>query len=272
MPSGGLRYGPGSFPPCDFKDGPSGGIAKCPSAAGGGDAIVSDHATDDGVAAFAVNLRSEAAADHVYAQITAAGIGVDILVNNAGLGRHGKFREIPVEDDISMIRLNIEAGVRLTKRFLPAVLANRRGRILNTVSAAGWEPGPTRAVYQATKAFVLSWSAAPATELEGTGVTLTALCHGPVDTDFFTKAEMIDIRVFQEAKVMAPRRPRCLCVVRPRRAGEGALRRHESCPSSGSGLGAVRRASRRGHPVGGVRPRAGPWMRKLFRPPPPSGP
>jgi short-subunit dehydrogenase len=150
------------------------------------------------------DLRSEQAADDIYAKVAASGLAVEILVNNAGLGRRGRFWEISLEDDISMIRLNIEAGVRLTKRFLPAMLSNRRGRILNTASIAGFEPGPMLAVYHATKAFVLSWSEALATELEDTGVTLTVLCPGPVDTDFFNKADMVDTRVFQEGNVMAP--------------------------------------------------------------------
>jgi short-subunit dehydrogenase len=156
------------------------------------------------VKSIAEDLRRESAADDIFAQVAASGLSVQILVNNAGLGRRGHFWEISVEDDISMIRLNIEAGVRLTKRFLPAMLFNQRGRILNTASIAGFEPGPLLAVYHATKAFMLSWSEALATELKDTGVTLTVLCPGPVDTDFFTKADMIDTHAFQDAQVMAP--------------------------------------------------------------------
>jgi short-subunit dehydrogenase len=128
------------------------------------------------VAHYAVDLRNETAAADLYATTVSNGITVDILVNNAGLGRRGKFWEISLQDDISMLRLNIEACVRLTKHFLPAMLERRRGRILNTASIAGFEPGPMLAVYHATKAFVLSWSEALATEMKGTGVTLTALC------------------------------------------------------------------------------------------------
>lgn len=153
---------------------------------------------------IAEDLRREPAADDIYAQAAASGLGVQILVNNAGLGHRGHFWDIPLEDDISMIRLNIEAGVRLTKRFLPTMLANGRGRILNTSSIAGFEPGPLLAVYHATKAFMLSWSEALATELADTGVTLTVLCPGPVDTDFFEKAGMVDTHAFQDAGVMAP--------------------------------------------------------------------
>jgi len=127
---------------------------------------------------------------------------VEILVNNAGHGHRGKFQDISIEQDLSMVRLNIEAVLRLTKLFLPPMLARKRGRILNTASVAGFEPGPLLAVYHATKAFVLSLSEALATELEKTGVTLTALCPGPTDTDFFPKADMMETRAFQHA--MAP--------------------------------------------------------------------
>jgi uncharacterized protein len=112
------------------------------------------------VAHYAVDLRNEAAVGDLFATTVAHGITVDILVNNAGMGRRGKFWEIPLEEDVSMMRLNIEAGVRLMKRFLPGMLQRRHGRILNTASVAGFEPGPMLAVYHASKAFVLSLSEA----------------------------------------------------------------------------------------------------------------
>jgi uncharacterized protein len=129
---------------------------------------------------------------------------VEILVNNAGHGKKGKAWEIPLEEDLSMVRLNVEAVLRLTKMFLPRMVERGRGRILNTASVAGFEPGPGYAVYASTKAFVLSYSESIATELEGTGVTVTALCPGPTDTDFFPKADMVGTRAFQQAQVMAP--------------------------------------------------------------------
>lgn len=127
-----------------------------------------------------------------------------ILVNNAGLGQRGNFWEIPLERDLEMIGVNVAAVVRLTKAFLPAMVQRRAGRILNTASVAGFEPGPQLAVYHATKAFVLSLSEALATELQDTGVTVTALCPGPTDTDFFPKADMVDTQVFQKGNVMPP--------------------------------------------------------------------
>ena len=98
----------------------------------------------------------------------------------------------------------MEAVLRLNKAFLPHMVSRRRGRILHTASVAGFQPGPGYAVYAATKAFLLSYSEALATELEKTGVTVTALCPGPTDTDFFIKADMLQTRAFQEAQLMAP--------------------------------------------------------------------
>ena len=152
---------------------------------------------------IAADLREAGSADRIFIRLEALGLAPGILVNNAGLGRSGKFWEIPLEDDISMIRLNIEAVIRLTKRFLPTVLTSG-GRLLITASIAGFDPGPRMAVYHATKAFVLSWSEALATELQGTPVSLTVLCPGPVDTDFFPKAGLVDSGAFQKAQVMAP--------------------------------------------------------------------
>ena len=129
---------------------------------------------------------------------------VGILCNNAGHGTRGRFEEIPVEKHLAMIALNIEAVVRLTAFFLPRLIARGSGRVLNTASIAGFEPGPTLATYHATKAFVLSLTESLATENAETGVTFTALCPGPVDTDFFEKAGMPESFAFQKANLMAP--------------------------------------------------------------------
>jgi short-subunit dehydrogenase len=153
---------------------------------------------------IAADLEEAEAAEEIFRQLTAAGQVIDILVNNAGHGQRGKFWEIPIEEDLSMVELNINAVVRLTKLFLPPMIERGSGRILNVASVAGFEPGPMVAVYHATKAFVLSFSEALATELDDTGVSLTALCPGPTDTDFFPKADMLKTRAFQQAQLMAP--------------------------------------------------------------------
>jgi uncharacterized protein len=156
------------------------------------------------VQVVAKDLEQEEAAEEIFGELAEDGVQVDILVNNAGHGQRGQFWEIPIERHVSVIRLNIEAVIRLTRLFLPPMLKRGRGRILNTASIAGFEPGPLLAVYHASKAFVLSWSEALATELEDSGITVTALCPGPTDTDFFPKAEMVESRAFQDAKVMSP--------------------------------------------------------------------
>jgi short-subunit dehydrogenase len=129
---------------------------------------------------------------------------VDILVNNAGLGQRAKFWDYPFERDQEMIRVNVEAVIALTKLFLPPMRERRKGRIMNTASIAGFEPGPLLAVYHATKAFVLSFTEALGVELEDSGITVTALCPGATDTDFFPKANMVQTKAFQKSKVMSP--------------------------------------------------------------------
>jgi short-subunit dehydrogenase len=167
-------------------------------------AIADEFERDHGISVqiIARDLREERAAREIFNEIQSDSTPLEILVNNAAHGQRGKFWEIPIETDISMVELNILAYLRLTKLFLPGLIRRGRGGILNTASVAGFMPGPMQAVYHATKAFVLSWSEALATELDKTGVTVTALCPGPTDTDFFEKADALDTKAFQS--VMAP--------------------------------------------------------------------
>lgn len=137
-------------------------------------------------------------------RVAAEAADVDVVANNAGEGKKGRAWEISLEDDISMLRLNVEAIVRLNKAIVPEMVRRGRGRLLHTASVAGFEPGPGYAVYAATKAFVLSYSESLATELQETGVTVTALCPGPTDTDFFPKAGMLATRAFQTAELQSP--------------------------------------------------------------------
>jgi short-subunit dehydrogenase len=159
---------------------------------------------DVSVGVMAKDLSRPEAALEIFDTVQRDGTEIGILVNDAGLGQKGKFWETPLEKDIEILRVNIGAVTRLTKLFLKPMVERNRGRILNVASIAGFEPGPLLAVYHATKAYVLSFSEAIATELEGTDVTVTALCPGATDTDFFPKAEMIETRAFQKNKVMAP--------------------------------------------------------------------
>jgi short-subunit dehydrogenase len=150
------------------------------------------------------DLRDGPDIAHLIAELKSRGRDIEILCNNAGVGFRGRFPDIPEEDHLSVVRLNVEAVVRLTRALLPMMLARGHGRILNTASIAGFEPGPMLATYHASKAFVLSLSESLATELADTAVTVTALCPGPVDTDFFPKAGMVESKAFQKMNLMAP--------------------------------------------------------------------
>jgi hypothetical protein len=107
------------------------------------------------------------------------------VVNNAGGGTVGPFDEAAVDGQRRLVRLNCEAVVAVAGALLPALVAQRRGVLLNVGSLAGVKPTPGWSVYGATKAFVISFSEGLHEELRGSGVGVTALCPGPVATEFF---------------------------------------------------------------------------------------
>ena len=109
---------------------------------------------------------------------------VEVLVNNAGFGHQADFATSPRERMMEMVDLNVGAVVDLTSRFLTGMVDRGRGRVINVASTAAFQPLPGSAVYAASKSFVLSFSEAIRTELRGTGVTVTAVCPGPVRTEF----------------------------------------------------------------------------------------
>jgi short-subunit dehydrogenase len=94
--------------------------------------------------------------------------------------------------------------LRLTKLFLPPMLRRNRGRIVNTASMIGFKPAPLLNTYAATKAFVLSWSEGLAVEPNDTSISVTALCPGVPDTDFFVKADAEGILGRQNPNVISP--------------------------------------------------------------------
>ncbi len=109
---------------------------------------------------------------------------VDLLINNAGLGDSGPFAESDPDRNKEMTLLNVATLTLITRHLLPQIIAKHRGAILNVSSSAGFLPIPLSAVYAATKAYVTSFSEALRAELYGTGVTVCALCPGPVVTEF----------------------------------------------------------------------------------------
>jgi uncharacterized protein len=149
---------------------------------------------DDLQARYSVSVRiapkdlgHPASPDELYQELREAGVLVDILVNNAGFGLAGPFRNTNWTQEAEMLQVNVVAATRLIKLFLPQIRA-RQGKVLNVASTAAFQPGPFMAVYYATKSYLLSFSEALAEELEGTGVTVTCLCPGPVKTNFQKRA------------------------------------------------------------------------------------
>jgi uncharacterized protein len=143
-------------------------------------AAASGHAP---VHAMELDVTMPDAPDKLVARARELG-GADWLVNNAGGGRL-----VPFVDDLAaqapLVRLNCESIVAMTAAFVRDFVAQRRGVIMNVASSAGFQPTPGMTTYGATKAFVLSFSEGLSEELRGTGVTVTALCPGPVATEFF---------------------------------------------------------------------------------------
>jgi uncharacterized protein len=121
-------------------------------------------------------------------------INVDLLINNAGLGDSGPFATSDPSRNEQMTLVNVVALASLTRHVLPQMIAKRRGGILNVSSSAGFLPVPGSTVYAATKAYVTSFSEALRAELHGTGITVCALCPGPVRTEFQQVARRPDDR------------------------------------------------------------------------------
>jgi uncharacterized protein len=120
----------------------------------------------------------------LYKELNNQGIVIDQLVNNAGIGLYGNFVETSLEQELKMIELNISSLVVLTKLFAQDMVKRQYGKILNVASLLSFLPFPYYSVYSATKSFVLAFTETIAAELDGSGVTVTALCPGTVDTEF----------------------------------------------------------------------------------------
>jgi len=140
------------------------------------------------------DLSNPAAPPEIFAQVRATPI--DILINNAGFGVRGAYVETDWAAESRLLQVNVAALAHLTKLFLPEMVRRRSGRILNVASTAAFVPGPFMAMYYASKAFVLSFSEALANEVEGTGVSVTALCPGPTRTEFAEAAGITDSQLF----------------------------------------------------------------------------
>jgi short-subunit dehydrogenase len=157
-----------------------------------------------GVLTLSKDLSQQTSANEIYRELETKDIDVDILVNDAGFNVFGPFSETDSQEELQMIQVNMVTLTQLTKIFLPGMLKRNSGKILNLASTASFTPGPGDAVYCATKAYVLSFSEAIAEEVKGTGVTVTALCPGPTQTEFAERARMTDTKIFNGSLSSAP--------------------------------------------------------------------
>jgi uncharacterized protein len=151
------------------------------------DALAQELTTDFGVRAEAIgaDLGKPASRQRLPARIESLGLEVAVLVNNAGFATGGPFHESDPARELEQVRVDVEAVVALTSAFLPAMVRQGRGAILNVASTAGMQPLPYSAGYSAAKAYVLTFSEALHQELHGSGVTVTVLAPGPVLTEFW---------------------------------------------------------------------------------------
>ncbi len=133
----------------------------------------------------------------IFNQLKREGIKIDFLVNNAGFGTHGKFGEISWEREQEMIHVNIRAVTHFCKLFIPEMVQNGGGKIMNVASTAAFQPLPYMSVYGATKAYVLSLSEGLANEYKADNITVTALCPGATTTSFKENAKMGENLLFK---------------------------------------------------------------------------
>jgi uncharacterized protein len=145
--------------------------------------ISDEHGVDVDYVAADLSVPEER--DGLHAQILARGRGVQMLVNCAGFGIYEPFAASNRGRELEQVRLLVDAVVDLDARYVPAMVERGCGAVINLASTAGFQPLPGNGTYSASKAFVLTHSEALAEELRGCGVVATAVCPGPVPTEFF---------------------------------------------------------------------------------------
>jgi short-subunit dehydrogenase len=143
------------------------------------------------------DLSQRDAAKEVYDETTRRGIQIDYLINNAGFGDFGHFVATDWHKEEQMISLNMTTLTHFTKLYLQDMIKRSSGKIMNVASTASFQPGPTMAVYCATKAYVLSFSEAVNNEVSDKGVSVTALCPGATNTHFKSAAGMESSKLFK---------------------------------------------------------------------------
>jgi uncharacterized protein len=136
------------------------------------------------------DLTDEAARSRIPAELSERGLAADVLVNNAGFSTMGPVYRSDPAREVAMLRTDVEAVAHLCSLFVPGMVDRASGAVLNVASTAAFQPMPGQAGYSAAKAFVLAYSLALREEVRGKGVTVTALCPGPVETEFVEASGM----------------------------------------------------------------------------------
>jgi short-subunit dehydrogenase len=139
------------------------------------------------VIAVQVDAGQPDAPDLIDAVLAKSGLYLDVLVNNAGIGIGGEFCTLAPEKLEELVQTNVTAVTRLTRHYLPAMRARARGGIMNIASIAAFTPGPWQSVYFASKAYILSLTAAIGSECSGEGVRICVLAPGPIETRIHEK-------------------------------------------------------------------------------------
>jgi short-subunit dehydrogenase len=152
---------------------------------------------------FSADLSTPNAARALAADVAQAGLNIDVLINNAAFGLLGKFWELPEDQQLQMLQLNVLALTQLTRLYLPDMIERRAGYILNVGSTAAFQPGPLMSVYYASKSYVLSFSEAIHNEAKPFGVKVCCLCPGPTRTEFDKRAGSTNTKLFQGGNVMS---------------------------------------------------------------------
>ena len=148
--------------------------------------LASELSAEHGVRAetIACDVSDTDERERLVGEVANRGLTVEVLVNNAGFGSGGAFHKLDARTEAGMVRTNCEAVVSLTGVYLAGMVGRRRGAVLNLASLISFQPVPFQSTYAATKAFVLAFTESVHGELHGSGVTVTAVCPGPVRTEF----------------------------------------------------------------------------------------
>ncbi len=153
------------------------------------------------VKTYKADLSNTKEIENLYKQTQADDIEVSYLINNAGFGEYGEFIDNEWEKLNSIMQLNMVSLVHLTKLYSKDMISSKFGKIMNVASTVSFQPMPYLAIYAATKSFVLSFSEAIASELTGSGITVTALCPGLTKTGFLEVANMQDSKFLHKASI-----------------------------------------------------------------------